>query len=703
MKLVRQSEAAECGIACLAMVASAHRLMVDLVDLRRRFEVSARGTTLSGLISQASSLGFSARPLKVEMEHLSELTTPCILHWDFNHFVVLERVGRTYALISDPAAGRRRMSRQQVASHFTGIALELQPAADFRPRDEGSRVNIRALTGRITGLSKRIAHILVVALALELFALTAPFFSQVIVDEAVATHDLELVTVIGIGFGLLLATQTLLSIARAWLLVLLGRDVRLQWASNVFTHLLRLPVAFFERRHLGDIVSRFGAVDAIQKTLTGTAIEAIVDGVMAVAALVLMFMYSARLTLVVMGAVFLYALLRYLAYGPLRHAFADRLVLNAREQSHFLETVRAMVPIKLFCRTHERAARWQNLAVDVQNRDLEAARLQIMFTSANQLLAGAENLIVYAFAARQIINSNSAGTDMFTIGMLFAFVNYKTQFSQRITALINYAIEVHMLGLQTERLADIVLSAPEPEKAIEYSPNDLPACVEFKGVSFRYGTTEPWIVKSLNLSIEPGQNVALVGPSGCGKTTLIKLMLGLLAPNEGEILYGGIPIQQIGLQNYRKLVGTVMQEDALLSGTIWENVSFFDLHHDQRRVEEMCEAVGIHADIVRMPMGYRTLVGDLGSRLSGGQKQRLLLARALYKNPSVIVLDEATSHLDISSERCVLDTLANLHVTRIVIAHRPETIARCERIIEVQEGQAVEFAGQLEFSFQGAG
>jgi ATP-binding cassette subfamily B protein RaxB len=694
MELVRQSEAAECGIACLAMLASAHGLMLDLPDLRRRFDISGRGATLAALISQASSLGFVTRPVKLDMDHLPELKTPCVLHWDFNHFVVLERVRSGHAVIVDPAVGRRRMPIREVAAHFTGVALELRSSADFRPKDERKRVDIRTLTGRLTGLPARLAQIVLVALALEFFALTAPFFSQLIVDDAIAAHDLDLVVVVAVGFALLLVTQTALSIARGWLLTLLGRDVKLQWASNVFTHLLQLPASFFERRHLGDVVSRFGAVDAIQKTLTGNAIEAIIDGAMAIAALFLMFLYSVRLALVVMVAVLLYALLRWLAYGALRNASAERLILSAREQSHFLETIRAIVPIKLFGRGHERAARWQNLAVEVQNRDLRTARLSMLFTSASQLLTGSENLLVYGLAAQQIISSNSASTEVFTVGMLFAFVSYKTQFSQRVTTLINYAIDIRMLGLQAERLGDIVLSAPETDKVPEHSLDHLPARIEFKGVSFRYGSGEPWIVKSLDLTIEAGQNVAIVGPSGCGKTTVIKLMLGLLAPSDGEILYGGAPIHQLGIHNYRRLVGAVMQEDVLLSGSIAENVSFFDLHHDQRRVEEVCEAVGIHADIAKMPMGYRTLVGDLGSTLSGGQKQRVILARALYKNPKVIVLDEATSHLDVLSERRVVETLNQLRITRIVIAHRPETIAGCEHVIQMPQGQAMVLAAQ---------
>jgi len=694
-----QSEASECGLACLVMVANAHALQLDLSEVRRRFAVSLKGATLQQLITHAGQLNFSSRPLRLELNELAQLQLPCILHWDLNHFVVLKKVGRGTVTILDPAVGERKLPLAEVSRHFTGVALELTPNADFKPADQRQRVALSALTGKVLGLKRSLFQIFVVAVVLELFALTSPLLNQLVVDDAVATHDTDLLSVLIIGFAMLLAIQTLIGLARSWMLMVLGQSLSLQWASNVFAHLVKLPVEYFEKRHLGDVVSRFGAVSAIQKTLTTSVIEAVLDGIMGVAALAMMLLYSPKLAAVTVGATVVYGLMRWAAYHPFRQAALERLIVSARENTHFLETLRAIAPLKLFGREQERRARWQNLLVEMQNRDVRTAKMNIGFSTANTFVFGLENLLVFWLGAGLVMKSGIGGVgggasaamaSPFTIGMLFAYISYKGQFTSRVSALINYAVEIKMLSLHSERLADIVLAEPEVDTV---PPNDLAhlqPSIELRNVSFRYGEGEPWVLKDMNLSLAAGQSVALVGPSGCGKTTLLKVLLGLLHPQEGEVLYGGVPVKQLGLQNYRRVIGTVMQEDVLLAGSIADNISFFDLRVDLHRIHACAAMAAVHEDITKMPMGYHTLVGDMGSSLSGGQKQRVLLARALYKNPRVLALDEATSHLDITNERRVTEALAAMPLTRIIVAHRPETIAGAQRVVGLNGGGAAE-------------
>lgn len=536
--------------------------------------------------------------------------------------------------------------------------------------------------------------IFAVALVLELFAIAAPLFNQMVVDDAITAHDAELLTVLVLGFGLLLLAQTALGLARSWMVMVLGQTLSLQWVGNVFAHLVRLPVHWFERRHLGDITSRFGAVGAIQRTVTTALIEAVLDGIMVIAALVMMLLYAPSLTAVVLVAVVAYGLLRWASYRPLRDAAAERLVVAARENTHFLESLRAIQPLKLFGREEERRGRWQNLIVDVQNRDVRTAKLNIGFATANTFIFGVENLLVFWLGAKLVMDSQSGSADPFSIGMLFAFVAYKSQFTGRVSALINYAVEIKMLGLHAERLADIALAVPETDTAQgtlpEHDLAHLSPSLELRHVSFRYGEGEPWVLRHASLTMPAGQSLAIVGPSGAGKTTMLKIALGILAPSEGEVLYGGVPVRQLGLANVRRRIGTVMQEDVLLTGSLADNISFFDAPPDLSRVEACARLAQVHDEIVRMPMGYHTLVGDLGSGLSGGQKQRILLARALYKQPSVLALDEATSHLDLASERAVTQVLAQLRLTRLVIAHRPETIAGSQRVVQLKDGQLSE-------------
>jgi ATP-binding cassette subfamily B protein RaxB len=390
---------------------------------------------------------------------------------------------------------------------------------------------------------------------------------------------------------------------------------------------------------------------------------------------------------VVLSASALYALVRWISYSPFRHAASERLVLAGQEQSHFIETLRAMTPLKLFARENERRARWQSLMVEVMNRDFQTAKLNMGFNVARTLIFGLENLCVFWLGAKIILPSQTQdhSASVFTVGMLLAFISYKVQFTSRITALINQGIELKMLNLHRDRLADIVLTPPEQDTPQGNLPahdlSHLPASLELRKVSFRYSEAEPWLLYNMDLCIQAGEHVAITGASGCGKTTLLKILLGLLTPTHGTVLYGGVPVGQLGMSNVRRKIGVVMQEDALLTGSIADNIAFFDLAPQVQRIEACAQLAEIHNDIARMPMGYHTLIGELGSGLSGGQKQRLLLARALYAQPCVLALDEATSHLDMQSESAVSNTLSQLKLTRIVIAHRPETIARADRRI----------------------
>ena len=675
MRMTLQAESAECGLACLAMTASAHGLHTDLADLRRRFPISLKGATLAQLIRHAEALGFAARPLRLELEELKDLATPCILHWDLNHFVVLKRVTRGRVVILDPAVGERVLPAGAVSKHFTGIALELTPTAEFKAADVRRRVRFRELTGRVRGLPLALAQLFVLAIALEVFALTAPLFNQFVIDEVVVSGDRELLQVLLVGFALLLVTQTAISLVRHWLMMRLALDVNFQWSASLFGHLVRLPAAFFEKRHLGDIVSRFGSLAAMQNTLTTAVIGAVLDGIMAVLALVILFLYSPQLTAVALLAVAAYAMVRVAFYRPFRDASEERLVLAAKEHSHFLETLRAMLPLKLSGREAERRARWQHLLADVFNRDVRTEKLGIVFSISQTAISGAASLAIFYLGARLVMDH------ALTIGMLIAFASYQATFTGRMQALIGYAFQWRMLGLHAERLADIALEPPEEQPPVETDVQRLAPCIELRNLSFRYAEGEPWVLKNLSLRIEPGESVALIGPSGCGKSTLMKIILGVLPPNEGEVLIDGVPIRRLGLRQYRQLIGAVLQEDQLLAGSIAENIAFFDPQPDDARMEACARIAAVHDEIHRMPMGYQTLVGDLGSSLSGGQKQRVLLARALYKQPKILVLDEATSQLDVFNERRVNQAIAGLRLTRIVVAHRPETIASAGRVI----------------------
>jgi ATP-binding cassette subfamily B protein RaxB len=695
--LILQTEAAECGHACIAMVAGHHGHRIDLASLRARQSVSLKGATLADMMAVASGLHLTPRPLRLEMQHLPELKLPCVLHWDFNHFVVLTHVRSGRVTLHDPASGRREMTLAEFGKHFTGVALELTPTHEFKPANERRSVPLRVLVGQLPNLAGGLTQVLVLALVLQVFAIVGPFYMQWVVDEALVSQDRDLVAVLGIGFLLLALLQTGVTGLRAWVLMVLGTTLNLQLMSNLFRHLIRLPMVWFDKRHIGDVVSRFESLNSIQRTLTTSFLEALIDGVMAIATLAMMFFYSPRLAWIGVTAAALYAVLRLMLYRPFRVASEEQIVRGARQHSHFLESVRGMQGIKLFAREDQRSAAWQNLVVDQFNAAVRTQRLGLLYQGLNGLLFGVENVLTVWLGARLVLEMGSGSG--FTVGMLFAFVAYKTQFVQRVAALIEKGLEMRMLGLHTERVADIALTPSEPRDDMAPLLGEEPemgGCIELKNVSFRYGDTDALLIDGVNLRVEAGESIAIVGPSGGGKTTLIKLMLGLLQPTSGSIEIGGVPLARLGLARYRNAVACVMQDDQLFAGSIAENICFFDPQPDRERIGECAKLASVHADILAMPMKYNTLVGDMGTVFSGGQKQRILLARALYRAPKILFLDEATSHLDVSRERSVNEAVRGLALTRVIVAHRSETIASADRVIVLSGGRVVNEMGVTE-------
>jgi ATP-binding cassette subfamily B protein RaxB len=681
--VVLQSEQADCGLACMAMIVGFHGAETDLRTLRAKFSSSLRGVTVTDLIHIGSRMQLAGRALRLEPEDLSELALPCILHWDMSHFVVLKRVTRKYAYITDPAMGPRRLPFAKLAKHFTGVALELVPTEDFKQEEKKERIKVRQLFGRVVGFRRALAQVLMFALALEVLALIAPLQTQWLVDNALVSGDRGLVTALGIGFLMLAMVNITISTARSWVVMYLGTTLSYAWQVRVFSHVMKLPMDYFEKRSLGDVMSRFHSIDNIQGTISSVFIEVILDGLVAIGTAIVMFIYSPVLSMVAIAAVLLYFTVQAIMYQPQYDATNESIIAGANLTSFFLETLRGMQPIKLFAREDERRSRYMDNLSTSLNRGVKVQRYGLMGGLANSMLSSIEGVVALWIGALLVMDGH------LSLGMLFAFLSYKSQFTGRTMALIGHAFKLRFLRLELERLSDIVLTAPE-KHAVDPMPLPAGLSLQLEDVSFRYSDNEPYVLRHCSLNIQAGESVALVGRTGCGKTTLVKLMMSLLVPTEGKILVNGIEMGRLDLVAYRRAVGTVMQDDQLFTGSLAENISFFEPGADRLRIAECAEIAHVHDDIMAFPMGYESLVGDMGSTLSGGQKQRVMLARALYKAPRLLVLDEATSHLDVESERRVSAALKRLNIAKIMVAHRPETIASADRVIEIFEGAARE-------------
>ncbi len=678
-----QTEAAECGLACLAMVAGYYGYPSDLAELRRRLTVSLKGVNLRDLVRMADQMGFASRPVRLELDELQQLKTPCILHWNLNHFVVLKHVAGDHIVIHDPAVGMSRLALPAVSRHFTGVALELTPVGGYEPARSAPRIGMRSLLGHMIGLKQALVRLFLLALAIELFTVLSPFFLQWVVDQALVTADRDLLLTLALGFTLLMLLKTMVSAMRGWMLIAIGASMKVQARSNLFSHLVGLPAAYFEARHLGDVMSRFSSQDTILTAITTDVVEAVLDGLFAGVTLGIMFLFAPGLTALVLAGTMLYGVMRWALYAPLRQASMESIVWSARRDSHFLETLRGIKTIKLFNGQESRRARWLNLLVESVNRQLTTQNLRLAFRIVNGLLVGALAILIVWLGAQHVLDNRMS------IGMLLAFISYKDQFLDRISNLIDKAIDLTMLRLHAERLADIALTAPEPRQQVLPPEEPQPAvAIELRKVRFRYGENEPWVLDGVDFRVDAGETVAIVGTSGCGKTTLLKILASLLLPTHGEILVDGQPLAHLGIARWRSMIGVVMQEDQLFSGSIADNVCFFADRPDFARVEECARLAAVHDTILAMPMGYNTLIGDMGTVLSGGQKQRVLLARALYRQPSLLLLDEATSHLDEENEKAVSAAIRATQVTRIIIAHRAETIRSTDRVIHLDAGTA---------------
>jgi len=687
LPIVIGAEAAECGLACMTMIARWHGHDVDLNGLRQRSGLSISGASLRTLMQMADGLGLATRALKVELESLQKVRTPAILHWDLNHFVVLAKAGRKSITIHDPAVGRRTLSLEEASKHFTGVVLELTPSDEFQSIEAKRPVKLSSLWSKMQGFWSSFGQIIALSIVLQIAVFAAPFFNQLVIDEAIARSDVDLLAVLAVGFGLLGLISVGLTALRAYALQVIGQLMSFQMVGNLVRHLLRLTTSFYEKRHVGDILSRIQSTRPIQDALTRGAATVVIDGLMAVIALVILFFYSATLTLVVLAALVLSLIVTFAFYPITRRRSEEVIVAQAKESTHMIESVRASRTLRLMGREAEREAAWRNLFADAINAEFSVARFEIIRTALQGAITTVQTIVVVYLAARMIING-----DGFSVGMLFAFLSFRQTFTDRVIALINEAFNFRLLTLHLERIGDIVHAEREPVPAQE-PPEDAPppqGAIEARGLRFRYGEGDRLILDGADLTVAPGEFLAITGASGGGKSTLLKLLLGLYDPEGGEILLDGQPPAVTGWRAWRRHIGVVAQDDQLLSGTIADNIAFFDPDMDLARVQAAAQKAEVHADISRMPMQYLSLVGDMGSALSGGQRQRVLLARALYRQPSILILDEGTANLDAETEAQIADTVSAMPITRIVVAHRPALVQRADRVVRVEGARIVD-------------
>lgn len=690
LPVVLQSARSECGLACLTMVAAYHGHDVNLAGMRERFSVSMAGSRLPDLMEFARVLGLQPKAVKVSVEELKFLQCPALLHWNGAHFVVLKRVLGQRVLIHDPAVGFRSIALKTFARSFGGVALELAPEDRFEPQSAKVDVSIRDAWGPIKGGAAAVFHVVALSVTVQLLALATPLFLQIAVDRAATVSDGSLLLPLAIAFGGIFAVRAVAEGARSWTLLYYSNTLNYQMLKRLFARLLRLPPAYFETRHVGDIISRMSSARTIQSTVTEGFASGLLDAGLGVILLVTIAAYSPEAFVVVVVTTLLLAVINLIVSGQMRGVQEETISASASEQSHMMESIRAAPIIKLFGKEQDRVSSWESRYVRVINNNIRFGRQGILLKFLQDVVTSVQTLAVIYVGVR------AAQRDELSIGMVTALVAYRQMFAMHLAGFFGQLVQFRLLRVHLGRLSDIVHSSVDAGSA--WSSDRLDGLqshgVELDRITFRYGAGEPDILRDVDLKIPSGQFVALIGPSGAGKSTIIRLMLGLLQPTEGVIRVGGKPLSGAVVRQWRSDVAAVMQNDRLFSGSIGENIAFFDAKAELAAIRDAARAADIDDHIMSLPMAYRTPVGDMGSTLSAGQYQRVLLARALYRKPKVLILDEGTANLDPASEAKIVEVVKGISATRIIVAHRPALIEAADCIYSLShEGLRLQGSG----------
>ncbi len=679
MPLYLQMESAECGLACLAMVAGHYGSAQGLEELRAKFDVSVRGTSLQDLANMADQINLNARCVELSVDELGQLRLPAVLHWEGNHWVVLKKTSAKGLLLNDPALGERWVGWAEARSKFSGFAADFVPRARLERTPPQPRLQFATLLRSFPGLGGAAAQLMAVSIVLEVIALLTPYYTQIVMDHVLVTGDKDLLTIVALATGFLLVFQTGFTALRGWAGVVLSQNVGYQLYAHVIRHMFRLPVTFFVRRQVGDLVSRFDSLGQLAHSLTRTSIEITLDALISIGTVAMMFLYSATLAWIALGTFAVMLIVKIMVFSSSQRVVAERTFLDAKRQSHLIESVRGIHAVKMAQGEVLRSQQWTTQTRRVLDKDAATERINLASTLVQTATGGAAHIVVIYFAAQMIL------ANQLSVGMLFAFLAYQGNFAGRASAFADRIMWLRTMKVHFDRAGDIVFTPMEPlaelqprlaqPKASSLTATDL---------SYRYSNSDPMVFSGVSVEVSVGETVALVGPSGCGKTTLLCVMGGIFLPSGGTLAYDKERVTQANATSLRKRVAFVFQNDELFEGSIEDNIAFFELQPDRERVQRCASLAAIAADIAVYPQGYKTRLAEQGAGLSGGQRQRMLIARALYRQPSLLVLDEATSHLDVATEKLVLHNLKTLGITIIMSAHRPDAIAMADRIYSVE-------------------
>lgn len=682
---VLQMSAVECGAACLAMILSYYGRKTTVSEIRARYGIGRDGLSARSLSRAAQSYGLRVRMISLPGNDFRYVRLPAIIHWGFEHFIVLERWSPKSVEVVDPAAGRLHLSMDEFDTSFTGIVILLEPGPHFaRGKTRSSFSGGAFLASCLKQAPWTLVQILLASLFLQAFGLSVPLFTEIVVDRVIPQQSQSFILLFGLGILIILLAQLVTSFLRASLLVFLQTRVDMHMMISFFEHLLTLPLRFFQVRSSGDILVRLASNTVIRETLSTQLVSTILDGGFVVVYLCVLFWQSWSLGLLALGLGLLQVLLLLLTAGPLHSLSMRELIAQGKAQGYVNEALGNIVSLKAAGAEQRAFNYWSNLFFTQLNLSVRRSMLSACLETAMTLLQTISPLVFLWVGVILVLQGTMQ------VGTMLALNVLAISFLTPLLSLASSGQRLQLVRSHLERLTDVLQADPEQDVQAIHDPGKLTGSIVLDHVSFRYDPASPDVLRDIHLQIEQGQKIAIVGQTGSGKSTLGKILLGLCLPTQGEVFYDGQPLRSLNYQAVRAQFGVVMQETGVFSGTIRQNIAFNDPTMPMEQITRAAELAVFHQDILAMPMQFETPVSEQGSALSGGQRQRLVLARALAHSPALLLLDEATSSLDATTERLVEQNIGTLASTQIIIAHRLSTIRRADVILVLDAGTVVE-------------
>ncbi|BCL79856.1 NHLP family bacteriocin export ABC transporter peptidase/permease/ATPase [Ktedonobacteria bacterium brp13] len=683
--LLLQMSQVECGAACLAMLLCYYGRRSSISEISEQAGIGRDGLSALDIVKSARTYGLRVRAITRESSELRGVTLPAIVHWQFNHFLIVERWSTISVDVVDPAAGRRRISSKEFDQNFTGVVIMMEPGEQFVRHANKAQMTLASYAGQYARRAPWILlQILLASLCLQVFGLAIPLLTALIVDRLVPENQLSILPVLGLGLILVVAAQLITSLLRSLLLVYLQTRLDLQMLPAFFEHLLSLPHSFFLKRSSGDIMARISSNTVIRDIISSQLVSTVLDGSIVLVYLVILLTQAPTFGLVVLAIGFLQLLLLLFSNQRMHALAKSELEAVGKTQGYVGEILNGMEPLKASGGEQRAFDHWSNLFTEQLNVSVRRNYLSSTIATLMGTLQMLAPLLLLWYGTTLVIHNT------LSLGTMLALNTLAASFLTPLASLVSSGQQLQLVQSHFERIADVLDAHPEQNVQLVQQPPRLQGRISLDNVSFRYDTNSPIILTGITVDIQPGQKIAIVGRTGSGKSTLGKLLLGLYLPTTGSIAYDGIPLRYLNYQAVRAQFGVVMQDVGIFSGSIRQNITFNAPELDVTGTVNAARLADLHDDIARMPMGYETYVSEGGGALSGGQRQRLAIARALAHHPALLLMDEATSALDVMTERRIEQNLRQLPCTQILIAHRLSTIRDADRILVLDEGMLVE-------------